>query len=100
MTAEYQFVYGEQPDTATKHRDILSILWEHQCEVTFTKINGEERVMTCTLMKDAMPQRESNTLHETRIHNPSTISVWCLDNSEWRAMKTDNIKHIRVLDGK
>lgn len=98
MSEEY--VYGGDLDeemTRSLHKEIQDLLWEHQCEVTFTKVNGETRVMPCTLMKDALPARDAATLHETREYNPSVLKVWCLDKSEWRSFKIANVKRIKIL---
>jgi hypothetical protein len=98
VTLEYHF-NNDNPDfdVAERHRDIQNLLWKHQCEVTFTKVNGEVRTMPCTLMASALPQRDANKLHETRLYNPNNLSVWCLDKSEWRSFKTANVTHIKVL---
>lgn len=86
-----------EDDIASRHQEIWKLLAEHQCEVTFTKVNGETRVMPCTLMEDALPTREANKLHETHVINRNAITVWCLDKSEWRKFKTENVKSIKLL---
>ena len=95
-----EIFYGGDLDSemlAERHQEIWKLLAEHQCEVTFTKVNGETRVMPCTLMENALPQREANKLHETRVINREAITVWCLDKSEWRKFKTENVKSIKLL---
>jgi hypothetical protein len=84
-------------DIQDREREITHLLYEHDCEVVFTKKDGTVRVMPCTLRKEAMPQREATTLHETKLYKPETITAWCLDQSEWRAFKTANVKEVRVL---
>jgi len=84
-------------DIQDREREITHLLYEHDCEVTFTKKDGTVRTMPCTLRKEAMPQREATTLHETKLYKPETITVWCLDKSEWRAFKTANVQEVRVL---
>lgn len=100
MSLEYTFgpVGEDELDLQTREREIHHLLWEHQCEVTFTKVDGSERTMPCTLMAAALPARDANKLHETRIYNPKTISAWCLDKNEWRSFRTANVTHIKVLD--
>lgn len=84
-------------DLDDRWREIHKLLHEHQCEVTFTKVDGSVRIMPCTLMVSALPARDAETLHETKLYNPKTISVWCLDKSEWRSFRTANVTRIRVL---
>ena len=84
-------------DIQDRERELRKLLHAHDCEVTFTKVDGTVRTMPCTLRTEAMPQRDAAKLHETRLYKPETISVWCLDKSEWRAFKTANVKEIRIL---
>jgi hypothetical protein len=99
MTLEYEFgPVGEgEFDLQTREREIHNLLWNHQCEVTFTKVDGSVRVMPCTLKADALPARDASKLHETRIYNPKNISVWCLDKSEWRSFRTANVTHVKIV---
>ena len=49
------------------------------CEVTFTKKNGEERVMPCTLVFDHIPEEHHPKGTGTGQHNSQeTIAVWCM----------------------
>jgi hypothetical protein len=98
MSLEFEF-NNDNPDfdLATRYQEIQKLLWEHQCEVTFTKVDGSVRTMPCTLMASALPARDASKLHETRLHDPKAMSVWCLDKSEWRSFRTANVTHIRVL---
>jgi len=99
MTLEYKFgpLASDELDLQDRERQIRNLLWEHQCEVTFTKVNGESRTMPCTLMATALPARDAAKLHETKVYNPKNISVWCLDKSEWRSFRTANVTHIKVM---
>ena len=77
--------------------NIAAMLRDSVVTVTFTKVDGSVRTMPCTLMAEALPARDATKLHETREYNPKTMSVWCLDKSEWRSFRTANVTHIKVL---
>jgi hypothetical protein len=81
------------------YQEILELLHKHDCEVTFTKVDGTERVMPCTLREEAMPARDAAKFHETRVINEKVISAFCLDKMEWRSFRVENVRNIRVLDG-
>jgi hypothetical protein len=81
------------------YQEILNLLHQHDCEVTFTKVDGSERVMPCTLREAAMPARDAAKFHETRVINEKVISAFCLDKMEWRSFRVENVRSIRVLDG-
>lgn len=59
--------------------------------VTFTKADGTERVMRCTLQSEALPQRTTES-ESARPENPNVLSVWDLENSGWRSFKVDAVK--------
>ena len=88
----------ELMDTDTRNRYLRELLSQHDCEITFTKVNGELRTMPCTLRTEAMPQRVVTEEYQTtKIYKPELLSVWCLDKSEWRSFKVNNVKEIKVL---
>jgi hypothetical protein len=78
------------------YEEILNLLQNNNCEVTFTKVDGSVRVMPCTLRADALPAKLTESTR-TRTENRSVISVWCLDKSEWRSFKVANVTDIKVL---
>jgi hypothetical protein len=99
MTFEIQYNQPpEELDVDARYKEIQHLLWENQCEVTFTKVDGTVRTMPCTLMASALPARDAAKLHETRPHNPNTISVWCLDKNEWRSFRTSNVTHVKIIN--
>jgi len=83
--------------TADERNRYLRQLLKEDLEITFTKVDGSERTMPCTLRAEAMPQREVNEHHKTRLYNPEVLSVWCLDKSEWRSFKVMNVTSIKKL---
>lgn len=77
---------------------LRKILAENHCKVTFTKLDGTERVMPCTLREGDLPARvEKEEGSRDRRENPDTISVWCLDKQEWRSFRVANVRKVEVL---
>jgi hypothetical protein len=99
----YGIRYTEAPeelDLDARRREMQHLLTEHNCEVTFTKVNGELRTMPCTLQESAIPAKPvdlASKSSEKRLRALDVLSVWCLDKAEWRAFKVANVKEIRVL---
>jgi hypothetical protein len=77
--------------------ELVETLSKHDCEVTFTKVDGAVRVMPCTLRTEAMPVRESQEHHSTKLFKPEVLSVWCLDRSEWRSFRVANVTGVKIL---
>jgi hypothetical protein len=72
---------------------LLEALNNHECTVTFTKVNGETRVMPCTLKEDIVPKVEHKG---TKKPNESVVSVWCTDKNEWRSFRVDNVVDLEI----
>ena len=72
---------------------LLEALTKHECTVTFTKVNGETRVMPCTLKEDVIPKVEPKG---TKKPNEAVVSVWCLDKREWRSFRVDNVVDLQI----
>lgn len=77
---------------------LQSILREDVATVTFTKADGSERVMKCTLDPSYFVLKEQKpTENQTeRKSNPDLIAVWDIDNSGWRSFRLSSIKTIDI----
>ena len=72
---------------------LIEALTKHECTVTFIKVNGETRVMPCTLREDVVPKLETKG---TKKPNESVVSVWCTDKREWRSFRVDNVVDLQI----
>ena len=77
---------------------LLEALKNHECTVTFTKVNGETRVMPCTLKENIIPPPVDVTSKSVvkRHENQNIVSVWCLDKKEWRSFRVDNVVDLQI----
>jgi hypothetical protein len=81
-----------------KKEEIQSALHAGVCSVTFTKVNGDERVMAATLKADLLPAvvekvlAEGETPKPAKKPNPNVLAVYDVDNSGWRSFRWDSIK--------
>lgn len=66
-------------------------------EITFTKVDGSERVMPCTLKPDALPARALAEHHQTRVYNPEVLSVWCVESSSWKSFKVMKVNSVKRI---
>ena len=80
-------------ETMTMNREsITKSLREGICEVFFTKSDGSERIMHCTLnpkFAPSMPQQVEETVRKNK--NPDAIAVWDTDFDAWRSFRIDRI---------
>jgi hypothetical protein len=77
---------------------ILELLQQHDCEVTFRKVDGDLRVMPCTLRPEALPKKPVTEGTRTKTPVPGVLSVWCLDRREWRSFRINNVISVITID--
>lgn len=63
--------------------------------VTFTKKNGDERIMKCTLMPEHLPPAEvkESTEKTEKAVNTDVLAVWDLEAEGWRSFRLDSVKN-------
>ena len=77
--------------------DIVKQLHESVCTVTFTKVNGEERVMSCTLKESLLPaQTDVEELIQKKKPNPDVLAVWDTVAEGWRSFRWDSLKDFKM----
>ncbi len=64
--------------------------------INFTKKDGTERTMRCTLMESALPQRDSDA--EVKPHSPDVQPVWDVEAQAWRSFRWDSVNSFSALD--
>jgi hypothetical protein len=71
---------------------LTQMLKEQILKVTFLKLDGEQRVMTCTKSMDYIP--EIKRPHNVRPSKPGTINVWDLTADDWRSFRYDRVQAV------
>tara|TARA_R110000868_G_scaffold264221_1_gene522811 strand:+ start:243 stop:503 length:261 start_codon:yes stop_codon:yes gene_type:complete len=77
--------------------ELVSILKESVANVKFLKVDGTERIMSCTLKQDIVPQEiEKDTLSEKKIRsvNEEVLPVWDTEKNGWRSFRVDAVLDI------
>jgi hypothetical protein len=67
------------------------------CEVTFTKLNGETRVMNCTLKPELLPVYEKKTTI-TKVVNDEVLSVYDCDAGAFKSFRVANVINIKTKE--
>ena len=62
--------------------------------VTFTKVNGEQRKMRCTLNPTKITRQQQKESKNSRVVPSSVMVVFDLDKNEWRSFRWDSVKEI------
>lgn len=62
--------------------------------VTFTKVNGEQRKMRCTLNPTKITRQQQKESKNSRVVPSSVMVVFDLDKNEWRSFRWGSVKEI------
>ena len=83
-------------DTQSGKDWLKSILNDGIATITFTKIDGTERVMKCTL--DHKMVREPKVVHESRLRgvSPDVLPVYDIEARGWRSFRWDSITKVDI----
>jgi hypothetical protein len=77
--------------------NLIDMLRNNIVTVTFTKVNGEERTMKCTLMAEYVPNAPSNNGQVLLQESESkAVSVWDTEVNGWRSFRVDSVKSISM----
>ncbi len=70
---------------------VREILRERELTITFTKKDGTERVMRCTLDPNKLPIQENTDIIKNRKINTETMSVFDIDAQGWRSFTKKSV---------
>jgi hypothetical protein len=78
---------------------LRKVLIDSIATITFTKVNGEQRVMKCTLQEQFLPsQVDLEEAIQKKKPNEETMSVWDLEARAWRSFRIENLISVEVID--
>jgi hypothetical protein len=82
-------------------QELLELLCDEVVNVTFDKLSGDERTMTCTLISELLPKADrDDKLSQTKIRNleDRVFVVWAVDINPpaWRSFRYDRVKRVEI----
>lgn len=81
------------------YNEIINTLRSDVVEVTFNKVDGERRVMPCTLKAEFIPDfTEEKVAVEKRSANETVVRAYAIDKQAWRSFKVENLVGMQVID--
>ena len=76
------------------HDWLIGVLKTNNVQVIFTKSDGTERTMNCTLRNDVVVPYEKKT-DRTREGIENILPVWDLEANGWRSVNIETIKDVK-----
>jgi thiamine monophosphate synthase len=85
-------------DDEAKQQWMKDMLREGVVEVIFTKKDGTERHMRCTLNPEYLPviQKEASEVSEVRQKSNTSLSVFDVEAQAWRSFRFDSVKEFSI----
>jgi hypothetical protein len=80
--------------------ELMEMLRKEVVEVTFTKLNGDERTMPCTLIPGMLPpatKEDTITQKKVRELSEAVCAVWAIESQGFRSFRYDRIKAVKIL---
>ena len=81
--------------------DLKNLLEQNVLTVDFTKLNGDKRVMTCTLREDMKPRAtkdDAMSQKAVREVSDAVVSVWDVNAKGWRSFRYDRVNAVNIVD--
>lgn len=90
-----------EPDQETLTNDLTvfrgwlkGVLSVQPAKVIFTKKDGTERIMVCTLREHLIPKQEVKEDKAPRKKSDTTLAVYDLDAQGWRSFTVSSVKRV------
>ena len=72
---------------------LIKNLQQNAMRIIFTKVNGDERIMDCTLQEHIIPE----TSESNRKENEEVLPVFDINKGEWRSFRLDSVTNVEIL---
>lgn len=82
----------------TDKQSLKEILQSHIVDICFTKKDGTERKMTCTLKATLLPEVEVKEDKQTKKDNEEVLAVWDLEKKAFRSFRIESLKSLKHND--
>ncbi len=82
--------------------ELMTMLKEDELVVTFLKLDGDRRVMTCTLHEDVVPpatKKDPLSQKKIRTISDKVCSVWDINAKGWRSFRYDRVEKVEQRQG-
>jgi hypothetical protein len=80
-------------DTKEGRKWLKSLLKEREVTIFFTKKDGTERKMICTLLESKIPT-EKMPKNEKKVKSKESIAVFDVEKTDWRSFRWDSITKV------
>lgn len=87
------------PIDKNTHDWFIGLLKTNKVQVIFTKGDGTERTMNCTLREDIAVPYVKTTDKKAKKENLDIVPCWDIDKGEWRSFKISSLLYVNFKLG-
>lgn len=80
--------------TKDKIKDLLK---QNVVKISFTKTDGADRTMLCTLKSDLLPVVETKEVTKKKAENENVLSVWDIEKDAFRSFRLNALKSYTIV---
>ena len=80
--------------------ELMELLQKEVAIVTFKKLNGDERVMPCTLIPQFLPPAKKDdaiTQKKVREVSDKVCAVWAVEAKGFRSFRYDRVTNVEII---
>lgn len=85
MTSEF--------DTKEGRKWLKTLLKEREVVISFTKKDGTEREMRCTLLESVIPM-DKMPKNTKKVKSDESLAVFDVEKSDWRSFRWDSVQKV------
>lgn len=80
-------------NTILTRTEMVEQLLDRNCTVVFTKVDGTERTMKCTLSESVLEDTSQADRNDktSKAFNENVLAVWDIDAAGWRSFRVDSV---------
>jgi len=106
FNANWDLIWGKKEKTMNRD-EIIDILHNNVANITFTKVNGDVRVLKGTLLDQYLPQKEVDPsgvdieliseTQERKAINDNVVVVFDVENDGYRSFRVDSVTSMEIV---
>ena len=106
FNANWDLIWGKKEKTMNRD-EIIDILHNNVANITFTKVNGDVRVLKGTLLDQYLPQKEVDPsgvdieliseTQERKAINDNVVVVFDVENDGYRSFRVDSVTYMEIV---
>lgn len=107
FNSNWDLIFGKKVKTMNKD-EILEVVRNNVATITFTKVNGDVRVLKGTMIESYLPVKEIDPAgielepitetQERKATNDNVVVVFDIENNGYRSFRVDSVTSVEIVE--